>query len=83
MVPPGRLLRRVNKDHQRYSDLQEETSCRALLSRGNRQYLRPLLVLKRTFVHTNVGGRKADLPREEGSQPEGKVNATTNMQDST
>ena len=25
---------------------------------------------------TNVGGRKADLPREVGSQPEGKVNAT-------
>ena len=37
---------------------------------------RPLMVLKRTFVHTYVGGRKADLPREEGSTPEGKVNAT-------
>ena len=35
------------------------------------------MVLKRTFVHTYVGGRKADLPREVGSTPEGKVNATT------
>ena len=26
-------------------------------------------------MHTDVGGRKADLPREVGSQPEGKVNA--------
>ena len=34
-------------------------------------------------MHTNVGGRKADQPREVGSQPEGKVNATTKMQDST
>ena len=34
------------------------------------------MVLKRTFVHTYVGGRKADLPREVGSTPEGKVNAT-------
>ena len=34
-------------------------------------------------MHTNVGGRKADLPREVGSQPEGKVNAMTRMQDST
>ena len=37
---------------------------------------RPLMVLKRTFVHTYVGGRKADLPREVGPTPEGKVNAT-------
>ena len=37
---------------------------------------RPFMVLKRTFVHTYVGGRKADLPREVGSSPEGKVNAT-------
>ena len=35
-----------------------------------------LLVLKSTFVHTYVGERKADLPREVGSTPEGKVNAT-------
>ena len=35
-----------------------------------------LMVLKRTFVHTYVGGRKADLPREVGPTPEGKVNAT-------
>ena len=34
------------------------------------------MVLKRTFVHTYVGGRKADLPREVGSTPDGKVNAT-------
>ena len=34
------------------------------------------MVLKRTFVHTYVGGRKADLPREVGSMQEGKVNAT-------
>ena len=34
------------------------------------------MVLKRTFVHTYVSGRKADLPREVGSTPEGKVNAT-------
>ena len=34
------------------------------------------MVLKRTFVHTYVGERKADLPREVGSSPEGKVNAT-------
>ena len=34
------------------------------------------MVLKRTFVHTHVGGRKADLPREVGSTPEVKVNAT-------
>ena len=34
------------------------------------------MVLKRTFVHTYLGGRKADLPREVGSTPEGKVNAT-------
>ena len=34
------------------------------------------MVLLRTFVHTYVGGRKADLPREVGSTPEGKVNAT-------
>ena len=34
-------------------------------------------------MHTNVGGRKADLPREVGSQPDGKVNATTKMQNST
>ena len=34
------------------------------------------MVLKRTFVHTYVGGRKADLPREVGSTPEDKVNAT-------
>ena len=27
-------------------------------------------------MHTYVGGRKADLPREVGSTPEGKVNAT-------
>ena len=37
---------------------------------------RPLMVLKRTFVHTYVGGRKADLPREVGPTQEGKVNAT-------
>ena len=36
----------------------------------------PLMVLKRTFVLTYVGGRKADLPREVGPMPEGKVNAT-------
>ena len=35
------------------------------------------MVLKRTFVHTYVGGRKADLPQEVGSSPEVKVNATT------
>ena len=34
------------------------------------------MVLKRTFVHTYVGGRKADLPREVGPTPEGKLNAT-------
>ena len=34
------------------------------------------MVLKRTFVHTYVGGRKADLPREVGSTSEGKVNPT-------
>ena len=34
------------------------------------------MVLKRTFVHAYVGGRKADLKREVGSTPEGKVNAT-------
>ena len=34
------------------------------------------MVLKRTFVHTYVGGRKADLPREVGPTPEGKGNAT-------
>ena len=34
------------------------------------------MVLKRTFVHTYVGGRKADLPREVGSTSEVKVNAT-------
>ena len=34
------------------------------------------MVPKRTFVHTYVGGRKADLPREVGSTPEGKVNPT-------
>ena len=34
------------------------------------------MVLKRTFVHTYVGGRKTDLPQEVGSTPEGKVNAT-------
>ena len=34
------------------------------------------MVLKRTFVHTYVGGRKADLPREVGSTPESKVNVT-------
>ena len=33
------------------------------------------MVLKRTFVHTYVDGRKADLPREVGSTLEGKVNA--------
>ena len=27
-------------------------------------------------MHTYVGGRKADLPREVGPTPEGKVNAT-------
>ena len=27
-------------------------------------------------MHTYVGRRKADLPREVGSTPEGKVNAT-------
>ena len=37
---------------------------------------RPLMVLKRTFVHTYVGEWKADLPREVGSTPEVKVNAT-------
>ena len=37
---------------------------------------RPLMVLKKTFVHTYVGGRKADLPREVGPTPGGKVNAT-------
>ena len=37
---------------------------------------RPLMVLKRTFVHTYVGGRKADLPQEVGSTPDSKVNAT-------
>ena len=34
------------------------------------------MVLKRTFVHTYVSGRKADLPGEVESTPEGKVNAT-------
>ena len=34
------------------------------------------MVLKRTFVHTYVGVRKADLPRKVGSTLEGKVNAT-------
>ena len=34
------------------------------------------MVLKRTFVHTYVGGRKAGLPREVGPTPEVKVNAT-------
>ena len=34
------------------------------------------MVLKRTFVHTYVGGWKADLPREVGPTLEGKVNAT-------
>ena len=34
------------------------------------------MVLKRTFVHTYAGGRKAGLPREVGSTPEVKVNAT-------
>ncbi len=33
------------------------------------------MVLKRTFVHTYVGGRKAGLPREVGPTPEVKVNA--------
>ena len=37
---------------------------------------RPLMVLKRTFVHTYVGGRKAGLPWEVGPTPEVKVNAT-------
>ena len=37
---------------------------------------RPLMVLTRTFVHTYVGGRKADLPREVGPTPEDKANAT-------
>ena len=34
------------------------------------------MVLKRTFVHTYVGGRKAGLPREVGPTPEVKVNVT-------
>ena len=34
------------------------------------------MVLKRTFVHTYVGGRKADLPLEVGSTSEVNVNAT-------
>ena len=34
------------------------------------------MVLKRTFVHTYVGRRKAGLPREVGPTPEVKVNAT-------
>ena len=34
------------------------------------------MVLKGTFVHTYVGGWKADLPREVGSTSEVKVNAT-------
>ena len=35
------------------------------------------MVLKRTFVHTYVGGeKKGDLPREVGSTSEVKVNAT-------